>query len=653
MSEAARRMPTELAPITHYEIYVYDRRRWVLQVRYRHDQKEEALDEARNIEKTLGIGVKVLRETYRPDTNTCEETVVFLSARTSKPEQVAAPRDQVQTLRPTARRAPAAEKTAAPKPRRPADAGPEGLTGLVFKLLAIIIVALGAAATATEVLSTVIEDAVRNGFSIDPATVPKLTFLTFAVVFLGIALPLTMRFIAGVRKNTGRTRAQRLEGQGAAANPLSTARRAPAPPPPEPMGPWTKAMTDALAGALGALVGRVAGEPAQARPDPKAPPEPTSPAPQDEPESSPLDLSPEPEPEPGTEPGSDPEPEPEPSEETHLSAEIEQAVEKNRFTTMRFLGETLTRVKSSRPHLDNFSRFGMNLLLAGAVDEQATSNRLHPEARLALLRETISLLGLKPAMAAAFCERIDQYMLEPRYMRMFQMGRELMTRFLNGEAQALDQLPTILDDWNKPAEKQPAQRIVAVLFTDMVGSTDLTQARGDLAAQDVVRRHNSIVRLYLAEFDGREIKHTGDGIMASFASTANAVDAAAAIQRAVAEHNAADPSLPLHLRIGINAGEPIQEENDLFGTTVQLAARICAKADSDQILCSNVVRELSAGKDRRFIAKGENALKGFKEPVTLHEVVWWRGAPEHQAEAAPAEAADWPAGQEPPASNGS
>jgi class 3 adenylate cyclase len=156
----------------------------------------------------------------------------------------------------------------------------------------------------------------------------------------------------------------------------------------------------------------------------------------------------------------------------------------------------------------------------------------------------------------------------------------------------------------------------------MVGSTDMTQAKGDAAAQEVVRRHNGIVRQALAEFDGREVKHTGDGIMASFASTANAVDAAIAIQRAVAAHNATAPAIPVHLRIGINAGEPIQEEDDLFGTTVQLAARVCAKAEPEQVLCSNVVRELSQGKGRRFASLGEHDLKGFRDPVALYEVLW-------------------------------
>ena len=75
-------------------------------------------------------------------------------------------------------------------------------------------------------------------------------------------------------------------------------------------------------------------------------------------------------------------------------------------------------------------------------------------------------------------------------------------------------------------------------------------------------------------------------------------------------------------RIGLNAGEPVAEDDDLFGTAVQLAARVCAQAEPEQILASNVVEELAAGKGFDFTDKGEATLKGFEKPVRLHEVRW-------------------------------
>ena len=88
------------------------------------------------------------------------------------------------------------------------------------------------------------------------------------------------------------------------------------------------------------------------------------------------------------------------------------------------------------------------------------------------------------------------------------------------------------------------------------------------------------------------------------------------------------------MRIGLNAGEPIVEENDLFGTTVQIAARICSLADKDQIFVSNVVKELAAGKSYSFKPLGERTLKGISEPQTVFEVLWNQtpSAPEADAE---------------------
>jgi adenylate cyclase len=156
----------------------------------------------------------------------------------------------------------------------------------------------------------------------------------------------------------------------------------------------------------------------------------------------------------------------------------------------------------------------------------------------------------------------------------------------------------------------------------MEGSTSLTQRLGDAAAQEILRTHNGIVRDALAAHSGTEIKHTGDGIMASFTSASAALEAAVAIQKALAVHSSDNPDTRLRVRIGLNAGEPVAEDEDLFGTAVQLAARVCDKAEPGQILASNVVQELAAGKGFDFVDKGEDTLKGFEKPVRLHEVRW-------------------------------
>ena len=161
-----------------------------------------------------------------------------------------------------------------------------------------------------------------------------------------------------------------------------------------------------------------------------------------------------------------------------------------------------------------------------------------------------------------------------------------------------------------------------ILFTDMEGSIALTQRLGDEAAMELLRSPDVIIREALGAHGGSEVKHTGDGIMACFPSVARAVECSVAVQRALAAHNQENPEARLRVRIGLSAGEPVTEHDDLFGAAVQQAARICAHADPECILVTNVVRELCMGKRLTFLDRGEAALKGFEAPVRLYEVPW-------------------------------
>src|SRR5215472_6065863 len=170
------------------------------------------------------------------------------------------------------------------------------------------------------------------------------------------------------------------------------------------------------------------------------------------------------------------------------------------------------------------------------------------------------------------------------------------------------------------ADRDPGIR--TILFTDIVESTSLTQKIGDDAAMELVDLHDLVVRDALKDSGGREVKHLGDGIMASFVSAAAAVKCATRVQNELAKHARANSDRRLQLRVGIAAGEPVDRHNDLFGVTVQLASRLCAHAQVDQILVSNVVAELCEGKALPFQELGEVTLKGFDHPVRAHAVVW-------------------------------
>jgi class 3 adenylate cyclase len=164
--------------------------------------------------------------------------------------------------------------------------------------------------------------------------------------------------------------------------------------------------------------------------------------------------------------------------------------------------------------------------------------------------------------------------------------------------------------------------IRTVLFTDIVGSTTLTQLLGDEGAMAFIRVHDRIVRDALNALGGREVKHTGDGIMAAFASAAAAVRCAVRIQRELAQYRQDNAAHPIKVRIGAAAGEPVEHRNDLFGSTVQLAARLCSHAEPEQILVSSMIADLCLGKGLLFQDLGDVTLKGFDRPVRAHVVDW-------------------------------
>ncbi|MDP9180569.1 MAG: adenylate/guanylate cyclase domain-containing protein [Chloroflexota bacterium] len=175
-------------------------------------------------------------------------------------------------------------------------------------------------------------------------------------------------------------------------------------------------------------------------------------------------------------------------------------------------------------------------------------------------------------------------------------------------------IATFVDPDAQTKTENESSAFRTVLFTDLVGHTAMMQRLGDDKGREVLREHERITREILKENGGTEVKTMGDGFMASFSSVTKAVECAIGLQRAFHEYNARAAE-PLQVRVGLNAGEPIQEHGDLFGSTVILAARVAAKAAGGEILASDVMRGLCSGKGFLFADRGEQVMKGFEEPV--------------------------------------
>lgn len=161
-----------------------------------------------------------------------------------------------------------------------------------------------------------------------------------------------------------------------------------------------------------------------------------------------------------------------------------------------------------------------------------------------------------------------------------------------------------------------------ILFTDIVDSTRLTATLGDAGSVALVAAHDDIVEGALAAADGRRVKHTGDGLMASFVSPADAVRASVAMQEELAAYRQRDDALPLRVRVGINTGEPVAARGDLFGLAVNTARRICDAGAEDGILVADSLRPLAHELGHDTIDLGTQHLKGIADPVRIHRVVW-------------------------------
>jgi class 3 adenylate cyclase/tetratricopeptide (TPR) repeat protein len=166
----------------------------------------------------------------------------------------------------------------------------------------------------------------------------------------------------------------------------------------------------------------------------------------------------------------------------------------------------------------------------------------------------------------------------------------------------------------------PKGPLLAIMFTDIAGSTAAFERLGDVAGLAMVRTHDVVVREWLARCDGTLMKHTGDGMLAAFPSVQSALDCAVAIQRAFERHTRRHPRRPLQVRIGINVGEPLAEDGDLFGTAVNTAARVCARAKGGEILVTEAVYRLADALTDRCRARGRVTLRGLRSPIRLFQV---------------------------------
>ena len=161
---------------------------------------------------------------------------------------------------------------------------------------------------------------------------------------------------------------------------------------------------------------------------------------------------------------------------------------------------------------------------------------------------------------------------------------------------------------------------VTLMFIAIEESASLKQRLGGQAAERFLRAHYDVVRRATESYNGQEVKHTGKGIEASFYSASRAVGCAIRIQYEIAKRNAVNLEDAVKVRIGLNSGQPTAENNGLSGVSAQLTRQICERAEPGQVLMSDSVRELVAGKGFTVEPMGAQMLKGLVAPVALYRL---------------------------------
>jgi len=661
-------MPT----IAHYEIYALEDSGWVLRARFVSSERDRALEEARSIDNFLARPAKVVRETYDTATEAYSDQTVFLSPRAQQMRRAGQDISMGATgggsratgARPNARIPDGLDAFGDYAPNRGRSGGnPFGppaqqmsASDLAARIMFVVIGSLVVATSGTALIPVVISLLRSIGLQVEDDALSNTLFAAFMVIFVASGFFLTLRLVpvqSLLEQQSARSRfranARAVAARKRAASKSAPSKAAKASAVEPRMG--EPASGGAESAAKGAEVEGVRAAEQQPQTEQGQDPNKDKETDKDKERERRLEKEREQEKErkrkkkrkDGNDEADDGDAPDEkgggadknknkdkdkdkykeknaasPEPEEDLSPSFRAA----RDAIMAFLGTYVSALKAVRPKLDTFNRFGINLYLAGVCGVIAKTQGLSDAEFERLLRETVEVMGTRAAQAASFVERLKSYLKEERYSEMVQHGREAMLLQRKGGAEPFANLGMVVEDWNTPKTQKVSGSTIAIVFTDIVGSTDMTSQYGDVKAQQILRAHNAAVRAALARFSGREIKHTGDGIMATFEHVPDAVWGMIDVLKAVQAHNQSQPEIPLQIRIGINAGEPISAENDYYGLAVTLAARICAEANMNQILVSQVVRDLCEGTHLAFGDHGAADLKGIKEPQPLHEALW-------------------------------
>lgn len=299
-----------------------------------------------------------------------------------------------------------------------------------------------------------------------------------------------------------------------------------------------------------------------------------------------------------------------------------------------FVHEVLDVAKRYDIRKDIYTRVSINLIVAGASERLSTFFNLPKKEYKDILGYAVKKVSLstyvsEDSQIRTFYEAFNDPGLESYHRELIVCGNRSMDKVLRKiKRDAFEGIGDQMRLWRdlvtkqiKPIEDiEKETKIITLMFTDISGSTEISQNYGQEFMQNILHIHNSIVREAIRLYRGKEIKHLGDGMFLSFVSAIEGIRAAIYIQDRIHIHNLAHPEEAFYVRIGMNSGEPISEDGDLFGTVVQVASRVCEHAGGGEILITEALHNLLGVEEFKFKDEGEIKLKGIKERMHLYRV---------------------------------
>jgi len=248
------------------------------------------------------------------------------------------------------------------------------------------------------------------------------------------------------------------------------------------------------------------------------------------------------------------------------------------------------------------------IIVSGSIGEDLAVAAMKSGAHDYIMKNNLARLG--PA--------VEREMREAETRRARKAAEEAKQKLVQELEQAYTQL-----------ERRVREITASIMFTDLEDSTQMLTRLGDEENQTLLASHSKIIREQLDKYGGLEVKTTGDGFMIAFYSARKAVSCAVSIQRELQEFNRENPDRQLKVRIGLNLGEVIKEEDDYFGSAVVIAARIMDESAGGQILVSGLLRQVAEGpsnSEHEYLDFGRRTLKGFDEEEQIFEVLWRNSA---------------------------